>query len=122
PLTPHAAGNGAAVEEDARLGLGERVAQLVRPVTEVERYVDGAELGDGEVDRRVLEAVRGERRHAVATVHPEGAERMREAVRQLVEAVVRDPVRPDDVRGPPGTVARVAPHDLSQEQGHWAPL
>src|SRR5262249_50216269 len=87
----------------------------------VERYVDGAELGDGEVDRRILEAFQGERCHTVATPNPEGAERVREAVRQLVEALVRDPVRTDDVCGPPGTVARVAPHDLSQEQGHWAP-
>ncbi len=84
--------------------------------------MDRAELGEGEVDRRILEAVRREGGNAVAPLDAVPAQHVREAVRQLVQLPVGDAVRTDHVGSPLGAMASVTPHDLAQQESHGEPL
>jgi hypothetical protein len=106
------------VEDDARLGLREHVADLRRAIAEVDRDVDGAELRRGEVDPGILDAVHGDRRHAIAVAHAELAEHVREPVRHGVELRVRHAGVPDHVGGPRAAVAGVPPQDLAEQERH----
>jgi len=106
------------MEQHARLGLREHVAHLARAVAEVDRHVDRTQLGRGEVDGRVLDAVLGQRGDPIAAADAERAQRVREAVRHRVEPPVGDALGADHVGGLLRAVVCLAPHDVAQEERH----